>query len=75
MLKIYDAHCHIFNVKILISLTRTPPDGDIRGIVDWWDWLAELTYGMFSSERANNKFILKSMKSRCQLPLPLGRGS
>jgi len=63
---IYDSHCHIFNAKILGSLVKAESKEATatRGIVGWWNWVSELAYGIVSSERANNKFVLKSLKAR-----------
>ena len=63
---IYDAHCHIFNARILGSLAKeaSTDDSATRDVGSWWDWISELAYGIVSSERANNKFVLKSLKAR-----------
>ena len=59
----FDAHCHVFNARILADATRMmAKSGEPRA--SWLSWITETILSMIRSEYRNNKFLCKSIKRR-----------
>jgi len=59
----FDAHCHVFNGRILADATRMMAKPEVVK-ASWFSWIVETVLSMIQSEGRNNQFVCKSIKDR-----------
>ena len=65
----FDAHCHVFNGRILADATKMMAKPEVVK-VSWLSWITETILSLIRSESGNNQFICRSIKRRFPFDTP-----